>query len=270
MKIIGFNGGQYGDLAINMIAAKAIKIQYPNCHFTMGISQKYSGIAPVFYHNPLIDDIHIWEGYDNWPTQNDNKFITNNNFDKVYSVNPKVTDETWYLRRHHSQEVCRMHGLTPPDDLQVDLVKYFNLLPEYKDCIAIAPFTSAGSPRDIDKELCIDIINYIHSLGFKTIQLGVKAHEQLPTTYQIPNGTIFNDVVIALSCRMLITADTGINYLVSGYKHKVIGLYSTNCYPIKPPLINRRPVNINGYYLEGESTKHIIVSEIFTLINKLL
>ena len=252
-KIIGFNQGQIGDLAINMIPCQVIKNMFPDCHLTFSINKKYSSAAPIFYHNPLIDEIKIWDAYDNWPSSEDTIWMNNNKFDIFFNPNPTVTDEEWFLKRHHTEEVCRMHGLTAPQDLQIRLTKYFDTLDKYKNCVALSPFTSAGAQRDIPYSVAEKIVHYLHSLGLETIQLGVNGHPQLPTTYQIVGGSIFDDVRIALSCKFLLTADTGINYLMSGYEHKVLGLYCYSCYPKRPPIKNRIPWNKNATYLEEEN-----------------
>ena len=40
-KIIGFNQGQIGDLAINMIPCKAVKAIFPDSHLVFSINKKY-------------------------------------------------------------------------------------------------------------------------------------------------------------------------------------------------------------------------------------
>jgi ADP-heptose:LPS heptosyltransferase len=269
-KIIGFNQGQIGDLAINMIPCKSIKNMFPDCHLIFSINKKYSSAVPIFYHNPLIDEIKIWDGYDNWPTEEDKKWINENKIDIFFNPMQPVRDNEWFLKRHHTEEVCLMHGISPPNDLQIKFNKYFDTFEKYKNCVAISPFTSAGSQRDIPYEIAEKIVNYIHSLGLETIQLGIQSHPQLPTTYKISGGTIFEDVKIALSCKFLITADTGINYLMSGYEHKVFGLYCYSCYPKRPPIKNRIPWNKNAIYLEDKNIIDIPLDLIYNTIVKLL
>lgn len=267
MKIIGFNGGQIGDLAINMVALRAIKEKYPDCHFTFAISKKYESVAPVFYKHKWIQDIRIWEGYDNWPTENDKKYIDENDFDLFFSPIPRNLDENWYLRRHHTEQNCLNHNIEPPSNLQIEFNRWFDLDEKYKDCVAIAPFTSAGAPRDVPEETACKIIEHLHKKGVKTIQLGHPSQKQLPTFYPMVGRSVFEDVKIGLSCIFVITADTGINYLLSGYEKSVLGLYSTICYPLPVPLRNRTPVNKNSIYLEGVTVNDIPFSSIANCIN---
>lgn len=270
MRIIGFNQGQIGDLALNIIPTRAIKEVFPNSHLIFSINKKYASAAPIFYHHPMIQEIKIWDGYDDWPTESDKKWIEENRADLFFNPNPPVTDTNWFLKRHHSEEVCRMHGIKPPKNLKVELVKYFDTIKQYSNTVAIAPFTSAGAVRDIPFEVSVKIIEFIHSLGFETIQLGLLSHQKLPTSHPMYGKGIFDDVKIAASCRLLITADTGINYIMSGYSHKVLGLYSTNCYPLLPPLKNRRPINENALYLEAPNVYNIDLETIKKTIKELL
>lgn len=270
IKAIGFNQGQIGDLVINLIACRAFKENYPDSHLTFGINEKYKTALPIFKNNILIDDFKIWENYDDWPSKSDKNFLQENKFDFIFNPMPKHRYDDWYLRCHHTEAVCLMHGLTPPKDLQINLNKWFSLDEKYKNCVAITSFSSAGAIRDIPKNFTNKIINYIHSLGLETIQLGLKNHPRLNTTYEPLGGEIFEDVKIALSCKFLLTADTGMNWILSGYQAKVLSLYSCLSYPVYAPLINRAPRNPNAIYLENYNIENINFELIKDSINKIL
>ena len=51
MNIIGFNQGQIGDLAMNIICCKSLKNKYPDCKITFSINKKYESIIPIFFLN---------------------------------------------------------------------------------------------------------------------------------------------------------------------------------------------------------------------------
>ena len=125
MKAIGFNQGQYGDLCINLIACKAFKRDFPNSKLYFGINKKYQSIKDIFLFNDLIDDIYIWDSYNEWPSQNDINYIEDQKFDLVFNPMPKHSKKNWYIDYHQTQEVCLMHGLEPPENLQINLNKYF-------------------------------------------------------------------------------------------------------------------------------------------------
>jgi len=270
MKAIGFNQGQIGDLAMCMIPCRSLKEKFPEIKITFGINKKYESIAPMFLNNNLIDDIHIWENYDNWPSPNDEEFLSKNHFDLVFNPMPRMKNELWYLYHHHTQETCLMHDLIPPQNLQINLTPWFEKYSKYKNCVALTCFSSAGASRDIPKDIAEDIVNYIHSLGLETIQLGLSSHAKLKTTYPPISESIFEDVKVAYSCKFLITADTGMNWLMSGYQSKVLGLYGYSAYPFTAPLKNRAPVNPNAIYLISDYIQNISKETIRESILKLI
>jgi hypothetical protein len=163
MKAIGFNQGQIGDLAMNLIACRAFKEKYPRSHLVFGINKKYQSCAPIFENNSLIDEIKIWENYDNWPSNADLEYIKNNNFDIVFNPMPQHKNNLWYLYEHHTSAVCKMHDLTPPSNLQIDLTDLPDKIEKYDDYVAFTTFSSAGAIRDVPKDLSNKIIEYIHS-----------------------------------------------------------------------------------------------------------
>lgn len=275
-KIIGFNQGQLGDLVINIPACRSIKNQYPDCELIFSINQRYKNAAPLFLNNPLIDEFVFWEGYDNWPTEQDKLILDKISPDIIFHPTPPLIDNNWASKMHYTEIVCRNYGIDPPEDLHTTLVRYFDLLPEYSDCIAINPFCAGlVCDRNIPIDLGLRIIEYVHSLGYKTIQLGFSDRYQFPTTYKTPNLSILDDTKIALSCKLFITIDSGLNYVISGYNHKVLGLYSrgltSNVYGRNAgKLSNRAPINSNAIYLQEDFIDQISFDSICFSIEKLL
>jgi ADP-heptose:LPS heptosyltransferase len=270
MKAIGFNQGQIGDLVMNLITCKAFKTKYPDSHLVFGINKKYESCAPIFYNHPLIDDVKIWENYHHWPSQSDQEYINNNNFDIVFNAMPSHKNELWYLYEHHTQALCKMHDLEPPQDLQIELTSWFDIDKQYENYVAFTTYSSGGAVRDVPIEVSNKIIEYLHSIGLNTIQLGLPSHEKLNTTTPAPGGSIFDDVKIAKSCKFVVTADTGMNWIMSGYKAKVLGLYASNSYPLNAPLKNRAPVNPNAIYLQADNIINISFDKIKEAITNLL
>tara|TARA_R110002153_G_scaffold265364_1_gene427860 strand:- start:641 stop:1465 length:825 start_codon:yes stop_codon:yes gene_type:complete len=272
IKGLGFNQGQIGDLAMQVVLCKQFKKIFPDSHMTLGINKKYDTCKELFKKNKYIDDIKIWDGYDDFPTEADKQFIEEHGEEYAYIFNPMSChqDNEWYTKIHHIQAFANNHGLGKVDDLKIELEQWFDLDPKYKNCIAITAFSSAKGIRDIPKDLANRMIEHIHSLGFETIQLGLKSHDILNTTYEPIGGTIMEDVIIALSCKMLVTTDTGMNWIMSGYDQNVLGLYSNCSYPNSAPLYNRTPLNPNGLYLEADHVKNINFDMIKGYIQKLI
>jgi hypothetical protein len=272
VKALGFNQGQIGDLVMQVVLCKQFKRNHPNSHITFSVNKKYENCKDLFKKNKHIDEIKIWDGYDDFPKETDIDFLKkkSKNYDYIFDPMSCHKDNQWYTKTHHIQAFSNNHGLGKIKDLKIDLEQWFDLNPKYKDCVCITAFSSAEGVRDIPKDFANKIIEHIHSLGFKTIQLGLKTHQRLNTTYGPIGGTVMEDVIVALSCKMLLTTDTGMNWIMSGYNQNVLGLYSNCSYPIPAPLYNRTPINPNGLYLEADRVENINLQMIKGYISKLL
>lgn len=272
MKIIGFNQGQIGDLIMNLVPLNVVKRLYPESHFIFSINKKYETVAPIFLNHPLINEIKIWDGYDNWPTESDRAWLDKSHPDLFFHPMPKLTDNYWFTKRHHTQEICRSHGLPEPyeHEMDVSLTRYFELPSGYENCVALTPFSSGGASRDIPYNLCEKIIDFLHKIGLNTIQLGLSSHPRLNTTYPQIGKDIFSDIRAALACKFVISADTGMSHIMGAYKHKVLGLYGHNAYPVYAPVQHRTPKNVNAIYLDGSTIDSIDESIIYKSIEGLL
>ena len=256
--------GQYGDLVINTVAIKWLKKLYPDCHFTLGIAEKYSSIAPLFNHNYLIDDIHIYEGYDNFPTENDKQYLLKQNFDGIFNPMPKHFPGAWYNHVHYGVIYSLIQGLGFPDDLQCYLNPWFGDNENFRRCVTISAFPSKS--QQLDKTLSIKkwekIVSAINKMGYRCIQLGGK--------YDIPikgaERPDFNwvEAAQALHCSVLqITTDTSWAWIGSAYQCNVIGLYGKN-YPDLINIQSHCPINPHATYFTSEKVNDIDEEKIIT------
>lgn len=267
MRILGFNAGQYGDLAMCVTACQLLK-ENLDCHITFGIGDKYADCKEAFLNNPYIDDIHIWDSYDGWPKENDRKYIEDSKFDKVFDAMPKHFYDFWYTKWHQTEETCRMHGLPPPKSSQIYLNKYWENIDKYKDYVAVSCLTSFGASKSIDIIKIKKIIEYIHSKGLKTIHLNGPNEPDLGI--EKSNCSYFESIKIMSSCKFLLTADTGMNWFASGYKQKVLGLYGYKYYPYCSTSKNWQPTNENAIYLEAEHANNVDNELIFSSIDSII
>lgn len=257
MRAIGFNQGQFGDLCMNIIACKAFKNQYPDSHFTFGINKKYESISPIFLKNKFIDDIHIWDGYDNWPTQNDFDYLNNNKFDIVYHPMRSLRPN-WQTVRHQTEEICLVHGLEPPEDLQIELKKYFETKTGYEKYISICAWGATDSEKkNLPNSKIDEICSIIIKNGYKPLffQNQYKDFDSINTSF-------FEAIKIMLSTKMLISIDSSMLWIASGYKFPAIGLYNKNYYSNYGANTSKnwQPVNPNAKYIEGNSLLDIDLS----------
>jgi ADP-heptose:LPS heptosyltransferase len=272
MKIMGFNIGQYGDLALNTIACGVMKKQFPNCYLSFAISKKYYDCHEVFLNNNLIDEIFLIEGYDNFPTMTDLKNIKEKKFDIIFESMPQHQDAFWFTKRHQAQEVCVMHNIQPPqqlEDLKIKLNKYWNDNKKYNDYVAVAPFGSFGEVKSLNKNKINNIINYLKNKKLKVLLVKGLSDPILENIDETTEGTYFDSIKKVTSCKSLITVDTGMNWFASAYDMNVIGLYGYKYYPYCNTSKNWQPINKNAVYLEAPHCNQIEDKLIFTEIDKI-
>lgn len=271
LRFIGLNMQQRGDLVMNTVAARAIKEQFPNSYFTLGISKPLEDMLPLFLYNKYIDDIHIWESSDGL-TENDMDYISFNGFDKVFDPMPHHKLEDWYYYvKNQTEEVCAMHDLRPPEDLSCYLNKWFALNSSLKDYVALVAF--GGVYRGINNEKCLnenfanEIVKLIKEFGYKTLQISGPNEPKLKNALNL-NTSYFESVVNMLSCKFVITVDTGLSWIASAYKFPTLGLYSNRYYEDRISVI--QPINSNAIYLDDYSVNNISLNKIEKLISILL
>lgn len=270
VKAIGFLAGQFGDVMMGMAAFKSFRTLYPDVHFTLGVGNRYGGIAPLFREQPGIDAVHIWDSYGTeWPNAKDKAYIKDEKFDIIFNGMAPHRDPNWFLRRHQTAEVCHMLGLPESPDRQITLQRWFNLIPAYKDCVAISGFTSFGRSKSISKEKLIRIVWRIRGLGFVPVQLAGPDDPSLDGV-RVVREDYFEAVRIMLSCRLLVAADTGMNWVASAYNHPTVGLMSWGFYPMCSNSRNWQPENRNAVYLEAEHADNIPDEDIYRTLDERL
>lgn len=271
MKIMGFNIGQYGDLAMNTVACSVMKKKYPNCHISFAISKKYFDCHEAFLHNKLIDNIFYIEGYDNFPTSQDIQNIKNENFDIIFNPMPQHKDPYWFLRRHQTQEVCEMHNISIPEkneDLQIKLNKYWDDIEKYKNFVAIAPYGSFGAIKSLSEQKIQKIVSFLKKEGFKILLVKAKNQPVVENIDETTEGSYFDSIKKVSSSKMFITVDTGMNWFMSGYNMNTVGLYGYNFYPYCDTSKNWQPINKNASFLEAKHCNEIEENLILKTIKK--
>ena len=252
MKAIGFNQGQYGDLCMNLIACRAFREQHPFDSLTFGINKKYADLEPVFRYNDLFNDIHIWDAYDNWPSQKDIEYLEQSRFDKVFNPMPKHIRQDWYLHYHQTEAVCLMHGLTPPKDLQIGLCHHFEPK-RNKGVVAVNMFaaTHSSAPKVPDRNKAKEYCELIFKMGYTPVQIGLYSDPIICDKKFF--GTFFDTVKFALSCDFVFTVDSAMAWIMSGYVHNVLGIYNYKYYIGATTAKNWQPINPNAKYVESDN-----------------
>lgn len=251
---------------MNMVALRQFKSMYPDSEFTFGIGNKYADCQLLFDRSPLVSRIHIWDSYENWPTQKDKDFVEEEKFDKVFEAMPRHKEHDWFLKRHQTQEVCHMHGLPIPEDTQIEFPPLKTEVRE--NLIAISGFTSFGSSKSLSVDTLKTICLELKKVGYDTLQLAVKGEPEIGATYRI-EASYVSAVKYMLSCKALLCADTGMNWMASGFKHPVVGLYGYSFYPGSTTSKNWQPTNPNALYLESNHVSGIPTDAIISAVRSL-
>jgi ADP-heptose:LPS heptosyltransferase len=263
MKAIGWNLGQRGDIVMNTVVARGFKEEFPNSHLTLGIYKEYADMKDLFKHHPYIDDIHIYDSYHNWPNDKDTEFIKNSNFDKVYNGMPQHSRYDWYnYCESQTEEACLMNGIKPPKNLQCNLTKWFDNNKDYSNFICIAPFSSSEK-KDLSMDKANEIVKLVKELGFEVLQLSSTKQPKL-NNVTFNETDYFNSVVNMLSCKLLITINTGMSWVSSAYNHKTLGLYSIEHWGYEGLKSSKiyEPINPNAIYLKSSHPNDIILDDI--------
>jgi ADP-heptose:LPS heptosyltransferase len=271
MRAIGFMQGQFGDLILSTVAARAHKIKYPDSRLTLGLNKRFEAILPLFGAHVSFDDYHIYQEYSNWPGGEDNLFLAKNQFDIVYHAMPtRANEATWWKTEHQAANVCSVYDLIPPPNLQCDLTKWFDV-PDNSEYVAFQPF--GGFPdwpnkKSFSIERANQIVYLIKTAGYKVLQIGGPG-EPLLEGAEKKDLSYFESVKNMLGCRAFVTVDTGLNWVASAYSMPTLGLYSNQYYG-REFIKAIQPVNPNAIYLDEVTVNDITLDAVLLSLKELL
>ncbi len=270
MRGIGGLAGQYGDLVIQTVVARAFKQAYPDSHFTFAMAEKFAGILPLFLHHPDIDDLHVWEGYDNphWPSTADQDYIRWRGYDWVANAMAGHIQPDWYNHRHYAQEACARFGLPWPADLSYQLTPWMPLRKDCKRVVTLSLFPSKATQMDKGlriaeaETLCTDL----RAMGYQPVQLGGRFEPAL-TNAVAPSMSILEATTLMLSSALHITADTAFSSIAAAYHHPTVGFYGLN-YPDMRDCFSHLPPNRNAYYIRNRAPNSVTAEELMTVADE--
>ena len=264
----GING-QFGDIIMQEPGLRNFIAENPNTKIVLGCTERYAGILPIYenYHDNIID-FHMWEGYDNWPTEKDREYIKSQNFDAMYpSKIPTHDQPDWARHRHITEETALMLGAAAKTkDIKLNMPE--GVVREPKS-VAIHLFSSKwpGGARSVNIGKQNIIVKYLISKGYKVYQLSGPHQPHIKNTTFV-RGTYFESCKKMLSTDFLITCDSGMPWVASAYNHPMIGLYTAIYNPLIGTTKNWQPINPNAVYLESYSANSINTETILSEIDK--
>tara|TARA_B100000131_G_scaffold47175_1_gene41837 strand:- start:1184 stop:2005 length:822 start_codon:yes stop_codon:yes gene_type:complete len=270
MKKIYFGiNGQFGDMIIQEPTLRKIINDNPNTKIVMGGHKKYFEILELYkdYHKNIID-FKCWDEYTpktGWPSENDKKYIEENNFDMMYEVAPTHKEVDWVKHRHITEEMGNMFGVSNDTcDIQLPMLEGVK---KEKGSVALAPISS-DFYRTLGKENLSSIVSNLSDRGYTIYHLAGPNENDIKNTIKIQTSYV-ECVRKMLSTDFLITVDTGMNWVASAYNHPTIGLYSIMFNPHGGTTKNWQPVNKNAIYLEARWVNEININDILKAIKKM-
>jgi len=262
LRAIGFNAGQYGDIIISLVAARVFKSIYTNSHLTYGIAKKYSDISRFILRSPYVDDVHVWSGYDNFPMSDDLNFLRSQNYDIVFNPMPNHIDPCWYNYRHICQEMCFMHGLPIPADLNIDIPRHNSINEISSTRICVNTFGVTNSPK---KSLSIrnsrKLVLELHKRGYETLQICPSNHPDIGATKRV--SLPYSEAVRFLeTVEAIITIDSSLCWAASALNIPILGLYSSTYLPDLASVSAYQPAAGSFVGIEAPNINDIPVAKI--------
>jgi len=263
--------GQFGDIIMQEPGLRKFIEENPDTQIVFAVSEPYKDILPLFenYHENIVG-FKVWEGYNEWPSEADLKYMEEEKFDALFPPDiPLHPEADWANRRHITTETALMIGVTS-GDTDVKLTVPADVVKEPKT-VALHLFSSKwpGGARSVDIQNQTAIVEYITNKGYKVYQLSAPHQPRIPNT-TFSEGTYYDSCKRMLTTDLLITCDSGMPWVASAYNHPMIGLYSSAYNPLVGTTKNWQPVNPHAVFLEAPLANDISLEVIFAEIDKKL
>ena len=263
--------GQFGDIVMQEPGLRKFIEENPETKIVFAVSEPYKDILPLFenYHENIVG-FKVWEGYNDWPTEADQKYMEEESFDALFPPDiPLHAQPDWAQRRHITTETALMIGVTS-GDTNIQLKMPADVVKEPKT-VGLHLFSSKwpGGARSVDVEKQAAIVDHVVAKGYKVYQLSAPDQPRIPNT-TFSEGTYFDSCKRMLTTDLLITCDSGMPWIASAYDHPMVGLYSTAYNPLIETTKNWQPENPNAVYLEGTLANDIPLGVVLTEIDKKL
>lgn len=252
IKACGWQQGEFGDIVLSSTLCRTFKGLYPDSFLTLACNKKYSNILPLFYNNKFIDGFHLWDIYDDWPGQQDHKFIYTQDY--VYTAMPQHKDLFWYNKpgAHNISEIHNMYGFPEPKNKQCYLNKWFDLLPNHNKTITASVFASGHHPDQLARTFSVEKIKELFSsielMGYNVIRLDTRFEPEIEDRWPASKLPLIEAARILCSSRLHVTCDTSWSWIADGYSHNTIGWARLPAYV---------PINPNGYYFIDNTIQNI-------------
>ncbi len=259
---------------MNLVAIRTLKRIDPDAHFTFLLNGNYRAAAPLFIDQPDIDQIHITHSPIGDLDETDLKWLGQGRFHHVFSLMADHNhSDPWWFKRNQPQEVNYIHGIPIPADEKgkLSLNRWFNINDSLRGYVALQAFAGSYDPankKQLSPTRAQEVVDLIVARGYKVLQLGLTTEVKLVNTLRVDND-YFNMIRDMLSCKALVTTDSGTAWGASCYDHPTLGLYSHSYYG-KDRVKAIQPLNPNAIYLDADNVNEIPLHYIEASLDSLL
>ena len=268
----GVSYGIVGDLVMGLPVLTYMEKKWPGSYKYWIIEKKVAITAPLYLNHPLIDCIRItgeWGGF----SAEDYKIASTCEF-KCTMDNWKHDEPDWFNRRGQVEETARIAGIydlkewLSEEEMMPKLYQWFDVGVEknvntyskenlirfmIKDkSIAVWPFATSAKDkpgRNPSVEWWSRLYHQLTHMGYSVLQFGYKDDPVITSLQESYNNlTFFEQVKIALACKMSIGTDSGNMWVMGAYNHPAIHLmtnwlpgHTSNMMALEPSNKNGKP-----------------------------
>lgn len=255
MRVLGFHHGLRGDLVINVPTIEYVH-EKTGWQIDLPIHRDFADMAPLFLNHRAINSVVITDDYEHFPSDLDRKMLADRGYGKIFNpMQPHLIDR-WFEQMHQTSVVLYDYSdgrdTLPADRQQINLVQWFRV-ERRKGWVAFAPFAGwsheKGSMKQLSVERAQAIVCELVGRGYRVLQIGGSDEPVLEGAI-FSYGSYLDSVKAVLGCDLLLHTDTGLGWVISGYRHPQVGLYS-NSYHGHEHIHNIQPRSPNAIYLDG-------------------
>lgn len=273
-KIWGVSYGVVGDLIMGLPVLTYFEKKYPKSYKIWAIEKKVGFMAPFFLNHPLIDQIRITEEWNGFG-------IADRELAKECHVHCTLDDWhhsplDWYNYRGCVEETARIAGVFDlkrylvGNELVPQLSKWFDVGPDdpnfqtyskqnadvklNDNTIALFPFATATSniARSPSTRWYNELTYYLNGMGFQVWQFGYGGDPKIDGTLYCNTKSFFDQIKLALSCKMSIGTDSGNMWVMGAYNHPAVHLMTNWMQNHVANFDALLPENINGHKVFAE------------------
>ena len=246
-RILFGNSLNITNLLASLPSIKYLSRLNPEISTYLPINRDFLDLGPIFSNLYYLDG--TFAARNAKLTDIDNKNTKLFKFVNVHDPS-QLLDPQYFKTRHLTQEIFHSYfNKDCPDlDIQIELNKWFGV-PHLDKYVAMF----YDSNEIIDRKVVENVRDLFKGLGYHIMWVD-NDWESLS----------FENIQDILSCEFAITINNDLNYILSGYKFPLIGLYSNKEYIVNEVnyIKNVQPVNPNAIYLDSGDINDIEIDRI--------